>query len=73
MILMNTNTDNTQGKNKKSEGAPIFKKRGIEAEGPIKNERSEESKPTEPGQYETVGGVICPIDPMERLQCESCQ
>ncbi|WP_414696438.1 ribonucleoside-diphosphate reductase subunit alpha [Pengzhenrongella sp.] len=22
---------------------------------------------------DTVGGVACPIDPMERLQCESCQ
>ena len=20
-----------------------------------------------------VGGVACPVDPMERLQCESCQ
>ena len=22
---------------------------------------------------ELVGGVACPVDPMERLQCESCQ
>ena len=22
---------------------------------------------------EMVGGVACPVDPMERLQCESCQ
>ena len=24
-------------------------------------------------EYEIIGGVACPIDPMERLQCESCQ
>jgi len=24
-------------------------------------------------EVEMVGGVACPIDPMERLQCESCQ
>nr|WP_062384383.1 ribonucleoside-diphosphate reductase subunit alpha [Demequina iriomotensis] len=23
--------------------------------------------------HEVVGGVACPVDPMERLQCESCQ
>jgi hypothetical protein len=22
---------------------------------------------------ENIGGLICPIDPMEALQCESCQ
>jgi len=22
---------------------------------------------------ENVGGVICPVDPMEALMCESCQ
>ena len=22
---------------------------------------------------EMIGGVACPVDPMERLQCESCQ
>lgn len=25
------------------------------------------------GDTEMVGGVACPVDPMERLQCESCQ
>ena len=25
------------------------------------------------GDVEMVGGVACPVDPMERLQCESCQ
>jgi len=25
------------------------------------------------GDMEMVGGVACPVDPMERLQCESCQ
>jgi ribonucleoside-diphosphate reductase alpha chain len=25
------------------------------------------------GDTELVGGVACPVDPMERLQCESCQ
>ena len=24
-------------------------------------------------QTELIGGVACPIDPMEALQCESCQ
>ena len=24
-------------------------------------------------EVEMVGGVACPVDPMERLQCESCQ
>lgn len=24
-------------------------------------------------QYEMVGGVACPIDPQERLLCDSCQ
>ena len=24
-------------------------------------------------EYDVVGGVACPVDPMERLQCESCQ
>ncbi len=23
--------------------------------------------------FEIIGGVACPIDPMERLQCDSCQ
>jgi hypothetical protein len=22
---------------------------------------------------ENIGGILCPIDPMEALQCESCQ
>jgi len=25
------------------------------------------------GDTEMIGGVACPVDPMERLQCESCQ
>jgi ribonucleoside-diphosphate reductase alpha chain len=25
------------------------------------------------GDTETIDGVACPVDPMERLQCESCQ
>ena len=25
------------------------------------------------GDMEMIGGVACPVDPMERLQCESCQ
>lgn len=25
------------------------------------------------GDTEVVDGVACPVDPMERLQCESCQ
>ena len=25
------------------------------------------------GDTEVVGGVACPVDPMEALQCESCQ
>lgn len=25
------------------------------------------------GDVEIINGVACPIDPMERLQCESCQ
>lgn len=25
------------------------------------------------GDMEMVDGVACPVDPMERLQCESCQ
>lgn len=28
---------------------------------------------TQEQEVEMVGGVACPIDPMERLQCESCQ
>ncbi len=24
-------------------------------------------------EYEIINGVACPIDPQERLQCESCQ
>ena len=22
---------------------------------------------------ETIGGVVCPIDPQEAMECESCQ
>jgi len=25
------------------------------------------------GDMEMIDGVACPVDPMERLQCESCQ
>ncbi|HVZ11650.1 MAG TPA: hypothetical protein VG965_01345 [Patescibacteria group bacterium] len=25
------------------------------------------------GDFEIINGVACPIDPQERLQCESCQ
>jgi len=24
-------------------------------------------------QYDTVDGYACPVDPMDDLQCESCQ
>ena len=34
---------------------------------------SENIKEVNGQEVEIVGGVACPIDPMERLQCESCQ
>lgn len=34
---------------------------------------SEDTKEVSGQEVEMVGGIACPIDPMERLQCESCQ
>ncbi|MFW2512827.1 ribonucleoside-diphosphate reductase subunit alpha [Demequina sp. SO4-13] len=34
---------------------------------------SEETYASPTGEAEVVGGVACPVDPMEALQCESCQ
>jgi ribonucleoside-diphosphate reductase alpha chain len=28
---------------------------------------------TQCGDTEVVGGVVCPVDPQDALQCESCQ
>lgn len=37
-----------------------------------KNQKVEEQA-TSQQDVDFVNGVACPIDPMERLQCESCQ
>lgn len=29
--------------------------------------------PDEPKEIDMVGGFACPVDPMEFLQCDSCQ
>lgn len=43
---------------------------------PIKKENKnivEEEKFITQPQVEIIGGIACPIDPQERLQCEACQ
>lgn len=73
---MNTSTDNTQEENKSLSMNKKGEEKLILEEGTVgepKNEVSENVQPSGEQQFEMAGGVACPIDPMERLQCESCQ
>ncbi len=49
--------------------APVVAPEGT-AQLPITEQHSYTSPD---GETEMVDGVACPVDPMERLQCESCQ
>jgi len=52
-----------------AEPAPVVAPSGV-AQLPITEQHSYSSPD---GDTELVDGVACPVDPMERLQCESCQ
>lgn len=48
-------------------------RRGFALARPALSGRREPQDSPRPDTHEVVDGVACPVDPMERLQCDSCQ
>lgn len=70
---MDSNSNATEQENVTKEQTASLEERVVVTGNFTKDDKPEDTQSTEGQEFEVIGGVACPIDPMERLQCESCQ